>query len=84
MALMVPSMMPSRQINAFRQSGHQRRAAGVESLLAGEGASHITMTAMSATGMLQATKAACQLATIGSTTNISATGRISPISSPFV
>jgi hypothetical protein len=80
---MVPSMMPSRQINAFRQSGHQRRPAGVESLLAG--ASHITMTAMSATGMLQATKAACQLATTGSTTgNISATGRISPISNPFV
>jgi hypothetical protein len=85
-ALIVPSMMPSRQISGLFQSGHQRRRAADASPLADTGASASTRAAITATGTLQTTKPHCQLPpTSGSTSgSINATGRISPISRPLV
>jgi len=77
--------MPSRQISAFRQSGHQRRGSAPRSI-AEVGADTKTITAMIATGTLQMTKLHCQLppATGRINGNINTTGKISPTSRPFV
>jgi len=59
-ALIVPSIMPSRQMSAFRQSGHQRRDGAARSTVE-VGADTKTITAMIATGTLQMTKLHCHI-----------------------